>query len=153
LRAARCGFDDSPSASGSDMLMLMGPSLQVDIGFDTNFPNSKKSRPEAGITGVWALVDSGATESCIDNLLATQLKLPIIDRRSISGAGGQHQVNIYQAQVHVPSVGINILGSFAGVKLSDGGQEHRALLGRTFLRHFIITYEGHTGTVTLTPAR
>jgi hypothetical protein len=40
-------------------------------------------------------------------------------------------------------------GVFAGVHLQEGGQLHRALIGRTFLRHYKMVYEGLTGTVTL----
>jgi predicted aspartyl protease len=95
------------------------------------------------------LVDTGATESCIDNLLASQLNLPIIDRRPISGVGGKQTVNMYLAQVHIPSLGFTIHGSFAGVDLKAGGQTHLALIGRTFLQSFTMIYEGKTGTVTI----
>jgi hypothetical protein len=33
------------------------------------------------------------------------------------------------------------------LSLLAGGQNHAALIGRTFLRHFTMTYEGRTGTV------
>ena len=41
-------------------------------------------------------------------------------------------------------------GAFCGVDLKAGGQIHSALIGRTFLRHFKMIYEGKTGTVTIT---
>jgi hypothetical protein len=41
-------------------------------------------------------------------------------------------------------------GLFAGVHLTAGGQPHSVLMGRTFLRSFVMAYEGNTGTVTLT---
>lgn len=40
-------------------------------------------------------------------------------------------------------------GAFAGVDLKAGGQIHSALIGRTFLRHFKMIYDGRTGTVSL----
>jgi hypothetical protein len=43
-----------------------------------------------------------------------------------------------------------VYGLFAGVNLAAGGQPHQALIGRTFLRHFTMIYEGRTGTVTIT---
>lgn len=56
---------------------------------------------------------------------------------------------MYVAQIHVPSLGVNIVGRFAGVQLEAGGQGHRALIGRTFLMHFTMTYDGPTGAVRL----
>jgi hypothetical protein len=35
------------------------------------------------------------------------------------------------------------------VDLKAGGQIHSALIGRTFLKHFKMVYDGRTGTVTL----
>ena len=71
-----CGFSDTPTSSGFDLLTTLGPTLVVDIGFDANHKNGI---PVPGIKGVVALVDTGATESCIDNLLAVQLGLPLVD--------------------------------------------------------------------------
>jgi predicted aspartyl protease len=145
----KCGFDDLPdgSASGADLLMTLGPTLIVDVGFDDTYSPTSGKIPTPGIRTLPALVDTGASESCIDNLLAAQLKLPIIDRRPISGAGGQHMANMYLAQVHVIALGRTISGAFAGVDLKAGGQVHSALIGRTFLRHYRMTYDGTTGTV------
>ena len=147
----RCGFNDiAGGATGSELLVSHGPTLLVDIGFDPEFsPPATSSPPVAGLKGVHALVDTGATESCIDNLLAVQLNLPVVDRRAIAGVGGQHMVNVYLAQIHVPSLPFTIYGAFAGVDLKAGGQMHSALIGRTFLRHYRMTYDGISGTVTI----
>jgi len=148
----KCGFDNVPGgASGQELLTTWGPTLFVDIGFDPNYnPSGAPLQvPVSGITGVRALVDAGASESCIDAILAAQLNLPIIDKRLISGVGGSHSVNIYMAQVHVPSLAFTLYGPFAGVDLTAGCQIHRALIGRTFLQNFTMIYEGLTGTVKL----
>lgn len=42
-----------------------------------------------------------------------------------------------------------LYGRFLGVHLLAGRQPHQALLGRTFLQEFTMTYEGRTGVVTL----
>ena len=145
-----CGFNDVPGgASGGELLAAYGPTLLVDIGFDPNFNAAVTMAPTAGIQGIHALVDTGATESCIDSLLAAQLNLPVVDRRTVSGVHGGGEVNMHLAQVRIPSLGINLYGAFAGVHLQAGGQVHRALIGRTFLRHCKMVYEGHTGNVTI----
>ena len=96
-----------------------------------------------------ALVDTGATESCIDNLLAATLNLPIVNRRKLAGAFGAKEVNMHLAQVRILDLSFTIYGEFAGVDLIAGGQKHHALLGRTFLQKFTMHYDGQTGQVTL----
>lgn len=148
----KCGFDNSASHSGSQLLISWGPTLIVDIGFDPTFSPEQLLAgkiPSPGISGLHGLVDTGANECCIDNLLAAQLKLPLVDRRVIAGIGGGQTANVYLAQVHVPSLSFTMYGAFAGVDLKAGGQIHSALIGRTFLSYFTMTYEGRTGTVSL----
>jgi hypothetical protein len=148
-----CGFNDDPNdpnaPSGAILLATWGPTLLVDIGFDKDWNLQSASTPKLAISGVNALVDTGASESCIDDLLATQLNLPVIDRRPMSGIGGAQEAKIYLAQIYIPSLGFTIYGAFAGVHLEAGGQVHKALIGRTFLSGFIMIYEGTTGKVIL----
>jgi predicted aspartyl protease len=144
-----CGFDNIPSGpSGSVLLVRLGPTLFVDIGFDPSWV-PKQNTPTPGIRHVEALVDTGASESCIDDLLAAGLNLPIIDRRPIAGIAGQHMANVYLAQIRAPDLHFIQYGTFAGVNLAAGGQVHKALIGRTFLRNFRMAYEGTTGKVTI----
>ena len=83
---------------------------------------------------VAALVDTGASESCIDNKLAEELGLPVIDKMDMSGVSGMKKHNVYLASVHIPELEFAQYGRFAGVDLRDGGQIHQVLLGRTFLQ-------------------
>jgi len=88
MTRTRCGFDNSPQSPGRELLAAWGPTLAVDIGFDPNFnPQNAIQIPIPGIRGVRALVDTGASESCIDSMLAAQLNLPVVDRRGIGGVG------------------------------------------------------------------
>ena len=106
MASTQCGFTSAPRRgnNGDELLIAFGPTLAVNIGFD---PNSKLGGPTPvpGIQGVAALVDTGATESCIDNLLAATLNLPIVDRRKIGGVGGAHEVNMYLASIRLCWVG------------------------------------------------
>lgn len=147
MASIRCGFNDGPGGTGADLLATWGPTLFVEIGFDPNYKPGLV--PALAATKVEALVDTGAIECCIDSILATQLKLPVVDKTSISGAGGAHEVNVYLAHIHIRPLNITIFGRFAGVHLIAGGQTHKALIGRSFLRHFRMSYDGRTGTVVL----
>lgn len=136
--------------SGQHMLVTQGPTLVVDIGFDPAFTAMSAGVPNLAQRGVPALVDTGAHASFIDNDLAMALNLPIVDKQKVSGSGGRHEVNVYLAHIHVPSLVVTQLGRFGGVHLAAGGQRHSALIGRTFLMHFKMIYDGHTGQVELT---
>jgi hypothetical protein len=89
MPTAQCGFHDATNGlSGQQALVTWGPTLSVDIGFDSTLKAEHKAVPNPGVRGLHALVDTGATESCIDSLLAARLNLPIVDRRPIGGAHG-----------------------------------------------------------------
>jgi hypothetical protein len=81
MAETKCGFVDASGISGREFLQVHGPTLLVDIGFDTAYDcNNRIGIPTLAATKLWALVDTGATESCIDNDLAEKLGLPTIDR-------------------------------------------------------------------------
>ncbi len=149
MPSAKCGFINIPGGfPAEDLLSLWGPQLLVDIGFDQNYEYAPGgSLPVPGKKGLPALIDTGAGESCIDSLLAAQLNLPVIDKRMQAGAHGAKMVDIHMAQVHIPALNFTIYGDFAAVDLRIGGQSIDALLGRTFLRHFKMVYDGKTGSV------
>jgi predicted aspartyl protease len=148
MPTANCGYPDPKIGAG--LLVQLGRSLWVNIGFDPTYKPTLNAPPTPGIANVEALVDTGADESCIDSQLATQLRLPIIDQRLVRGVHGIKSVNMHVAQVHIPALKFTQYGQFAAVDLAGGGQRLRALIGRTLLRHFRMVYEGTSGVVTIT---
>ena len=142
------GASNSDGKLDPNQLILVGPSIRVSIGhFRTD--DAADTLPKEDEFAV-ALVDTGATESCIDISLAQKLELPIVDKMIISGAGGANSHGVYMAQIHIPDLQFTQYGKFAGVDLAGGGQLHQALLGRTFLQNTIMIYDGIRGQVTLT---
>ena len=139
-----CGFGNNP-----DQLTLIGPTLGVSIGFDPDYRHRESGRPALPDNHFPALVDTGALESCIDSSIAMELGLPIVEQQQVSGAGGAYTANMFLAQMHIPALDYTIYGQFAGVHLLAGGQAHYALIGRTFLQHFVMAYNGRTGRVTI----
>jgi hypothetical protein len=67
----------------------------------------------------------------------------------MAAPGGLHVADIFLAQIRIPALNETIYGEFAGVNLADGFQQHRALIGRTFLLHYTMIYNGITGDVTI----
>ena len=147
MPSTECGFQ------GCDLLTTNGPTLSVNIGFDPAYrPTAANPPPILPVNGLPALVDTGATDSCIDKLLAAQLRLPVVDRQRIAGVHGAQEVNMHLAQIHVPSFAVTLYGRFAGVDLIAGGMVHHALIGRTFLQHFTMVYNGPSGSVVISRA-
>ena len=149
MKSTACGFQSANGVSGQDLLVQFGPTLQVEIGFDPAFVPGSTTPLNLPMKNVNALVDTGATDSCIDSSLAMHLNLPIIDQRVYGGISGSMQVNMHLAQIHIPTLPHTLYGAFAGVNLAAGGQPHLVLIGRTFLRHFYMFYDGQNGAVVI----
>ena len=149
MPAVECGFRHLSESSGPEVLVLWGPTLTVEIGFDPNFRPGSGEPPDLPHDRCFALVDTGATDCCIDSELAVTLQLPIVDRQRVAGIHGVEEVDAHLAQIYVPELGFGIYGPFAGVHLRAGGLPHNILIGRTFLRYFTMTYEGETGAVSI----
>jgi predicted aspartyl protease len=161
--------------TAQQLLHSKGPTTSVEIGFDarmfgaqgvpqsgsvlvpvqassidtTQAAGSVTSIPQPSLKIVEALIDTGAFDSCIDEALAQELNLPLIDQADCSGVGGAHKLNVYLG--HIRIIGLNCVqfGRFIGAKLTDGGQPHHALLGRSVLQSMILVYDGRTGNVSL----
>ena len=137
-----------PGLSSSDVLELYGPGLHVAIGLDTG------SQPSGeGVSDLHpALIDTGARVSCIDSTLADELGLPVVEdvQRQVAGILGSGLVDVYRAQISIQELGLSVAGNFPGIRLAEGGQPYRALVGRDILKAFTMTYDGRTGVVSLT---
>lgn len=97
-----------------------------------------------------ALIDTGASETCIDAGLAISLGLPAVDRQLISTPLGQDYILRYLARVELPDFNVGKVESIPGVHLSEGGQYHRLLIGRDLLQDMVLTYDGTAGSGSLT---
>lgn len=140
----RAGYEGRP-----ERLAVVGASLPVQIGLDLSFRFGVGTHPQLPDTLYSALIDTGANNNAIDLALAESLGLLSAGRSDVGGIHGVQEVQLYQAQIYIPALDFTIYERMAGVSLSAGGQPHAALLGRPFLRHFTMTYDGRTGLVTL----
>ena len=157
MRDIECGFTVAGKAINCQHLVIRGPVIDVQIGYDPHFDIDKinvTGLPKLGQQIYNALIDTGATASCVDKSLATSLGLQIVDRQSSVGIGGVQEFDLYLAQIYIPRLGWGTHGSFQGVHLSDknGNVPYHAILGRTFLTDFRMVYDGWTGSVKLTSA-
>jgi predicted aspartyl protease len=142
---------------GTQALVALGPTLTVEVGFDPGFFHPDPVQVQAAIAAahaaapgaalVEALIDTGAADCCIDEDLAQQLQLPLIDQQDGSGIGGKEKFNVYLGHIRIAALAHIQYGRFMGVKLAAGGQRHKVLLGRTMLQAMVLIYDGTTGTV------
>lgn len=143
MPTVECGFADFPAD-----LARHGPTLQVRIGFDSSYQPGDPV-PTIPALSHAALVDTGAQETSIDADLARSLNLPVAGSLRVTGVLGSREVTTYHAQFYIPSLHWVIAGHFAGVQLASEGMPFHALIGRHFLRHARLTYDGPSGSVTL----
>lgn len=129
---------------GGQVLQQFGPMLDVQIG--QAVPAQQATLQVPALQTVYALIDTGATHSCVDERLAIGLNLPVIDRRQVAGVAGSIIHNIYLAQMVIIGLNMTYRGRFIGVDLSGNCN---ALIGREFLSEAIMIYDGIGGTITL----
>lgn len=148
MHTVQAGFKQAPPGEApADLLVKFGPTLRVDIGVKSRAPAGEP--PDLPLKNIKALIDTGAGGECIDDDLAQQLGLPITEEGWISGVGGRHRAVIYTARIYVPALERLLFQRFTGVKLQEGDQWHRVILGRSFLRPYRMSYDGGTGQVEL----
>ncbi len=129
------------------MLVQTGPTLLVNIGVDPEYKYSENgSTFNSDITQVKALIDTGATFSCIDDDLAQSLDLPLVDRRVFCLLTGKYELNGFLAHIVIPALSFFQHGIFYGFP-NDSHELYQAVLGRTFLQHMMLDYDGRTGSV------
>ena len=140
------------------MLVATGPTIAVEIGFNQDLFHADPAVVQQAIASahaqppaqlVDALIDTGAVESCIDEDLAKELQLPLIDQAEGSGIGGTEKFNIYLGYIRIAALGFLQYGRFMGVRLRAGKQPHQALLGRSVFKDMILVYDGRDGSVRL----
>jgi hypothetical protein len=164
---ADCGFPaasiipgSSPPEliSGQEALVLKGPTTRVEIGFNADLFHEDPVVAKQAIAAahaqppsqlVEALIDTGAFDSCIDEDLAQQLQLQLIDHQRGSGIGGTETFNVYLGHIRIVELGTIQYGRFMGVKLKAGSQLHQALIGRRLLQGMLLVYDGRDGSVRL----
>lgn len=86
-------------------LLMRGPVLQVSVTLEQSAAKALlqqgKQVPEPK-TG-WALIDTGASATCVDEQVAKDLGLPVIDTGQMASAShAQSDCNVYPVQINVP---------------------------------------------------
>ena len=148
MRTVHAGFKAGKNGlTQPELLAQLGPTFLVDVGARNRARDG--GPPDLEHKGVRALIDTGAGAHAIDETFALEIGLRRSDEGTLSGVMGEASVNIYTARLYVPGFDLLLFEPFYGVKLKEGGQWHRIVLGRPFLRGYTMTYEGRTGQVVI----
>lgn len=89
------------------------------------------------------LIDTEASDVCIDYRMAEELGLKRVDQRMVGIVGASVQATVYMGVVEIPELSFSEVMPLYALKVSR--PTHDVLLGRSFLQNFIVTFDGPTG--------
>lgn len=137
------------------VLRQIGPLLNVEVSVPSVLAQylTEQDQPiPAPVSGL-ALIDTGASRSCVDVQAIESLGVSPIGVTTIGSARGLGQHNLYPAKFRFPGVALETeFSSVVGVDLkgqSTGGQDIVVLVGRDVLSHCVLIYNGPGGFFTL----
>jgi predicted aspartyl protease len=128
-----------------------GPVVQVTISVGQQIATQvlqSGGRLPSPVSGL-ALIDTGATTTCVDEGAAQRLQLPVIDVVKIASAShAETEQNVYPIQIEVIGLPITINAARAvGAPLEPQGI--LVLIGRDVLQHAMLVYNGPAGSLSL----
>lgn len=93
------GVDGNPSftLSAAQVLANIGPRVQITISVPQFIIDElvKEGREVPSPQSGYGLIDTGASSTCIDVDVATELRLPVIDRVKLSSASSSESLAMY----------------------------------------------------------
>ena len=135
-------LDDSTSAA----LMRLGPVLQVVL---VPPDGATDGEPQQGA----AIIDTGATQTCVDAETAKSAGWPMIDTAKLSSVTHpDHEVPVFAGHLSCPTLGNTIhVPRWMGVNLrpDEADLPVVGLIGRDLLQQAIFIYNGHDGSFSL----
>jgi hypothetical protein len=148
-------FRTQKGEPGPAGLLQIGPVLPVEIAVPSalsKFLSAQNQPIPAPRTGL-ALIDTGATRSCVDSQVISSLGVNPIGITSLGTARGRSQHHLYPAKFNFPAIRFEMeFDSVVGVDLSGQGAgkiQIIALIGRDVLSRCILIYYGTKGSFSL----
>lgn len=135
----------------SQLLAVRGPVLQVEIHLPTplaqHYQTTGRTLPQPTV-GL-AMVDTGASKTCVDAEVIVAMAVPPLNEIQIHTPAGLTSQYLYPARLVFPGTPLPSIdfSSVVGSQLSAQGIV--ALIGRDVLQHFLLVYNGPAGMFSL----
>ena len=126
--------------SRREQLKVEGPILDVIIHRE---PNAAGGGGGPALYESGGLIDTGASDVCIDYRLASELRLRQIDQQTVATPGGSLLAAVFLGVLEVPALQFKKLMPLYALKV--GRASYNVILGRSFLADFIVTFDGPNG--------
>jgi hypothetical protein len=132
-------------------LQLDGPTVAIEIGVPTALAEflTRSGLPVPAPRTGYALVDTGASLTAVDESIASSLGIEPIGQMRLSTPTRSMPGWLYAVQLTCSGVGMPRLEVLDVVGCSLQPQGFIALLGRNFLRNALFVYDGEAGVFTL----
>lgn len=135
----------------SHVVQELGPRIQVVLSLPTFVEEGLVASGVAVPAPLVAeaLIDTGASVTCIDDDLARRLQLPVIDRMTMTSAShAAHPANVYPIRVEFTGLGLErTVNKAMGAVLAPQGVQ--MLIGRDLLAEAVFIYNGREGEFTI----
>ncbi len=111
---------------------VTGPVVELELYGDD---------PDAPRVSLDGIIDTGASCICVDSRVVKQLGLVASDRKPMEMADGRIEIStIYTARLSIPDLGFDDYVRVHAVEMQR--RSRRVLLGRSFLKAYIVNYNG-----------
>jgi hypothetical protein len=89
------------------------------------------------------IIDTGASVICVDSRIVKRLGLVASGKKPVQMADGRLETStIYTARMAIPALGFDDLVQVYALKMQSAAPISRVLIGRSFLRDYIVNYDG-----------
>lgn len=113
-------------------LWVSGPIIDITLH------GSGDTAPTETLEGI---IDTGASVICMDARVASRLGLVAINRKQMQVADGSlSMASIYMAEMQIPGLGFRDWVEVYALEMAR--PSNRVLLGRSFLKNYVVTYVG-----------
>lgn len=134
-----------------DGLKSKGAILNVEISIPTSIAEifDKEGKPIPQPQTGLALFDTGASATCVDKEVIGLLGIPSIGIETVYTPQGSDLQNKYPGRLGFPGTTLPTVEFGAVYGASLKAQGIMALIGRDLLSHFVFTYNGPGGFITI----
>lgn len=132
----------------SRFLLRKGILVSVEIRPPVQLVKKRKKKTIDTHTGL-ALVDTGASITCVDKSILKNLRIPTVGVSDVFTPSGKARQNTYPVEISFPKANLPKIAFNQVLGSELKGQGIIALIGRDVLSHFILIYNGPGGFVSL----